>query len=136
MCPNLWQMVNPNADAASSKGQALAINTGAAKGLAQVRVFALQFRDVTNLLCSGSSFEHWTIGHHEDVILVPTFAPPRPLAEVSDPGWSTVQEMSLSPRMAIRCSPEWCPIFVSTAYYFHQLSNILSRSKFSTPLRH
>jgi len=36
MCPNLWQMVNPNADAASSKGQALAINTGAAKGLAQV----------------------------------------------------------------------------------------------------
>jgi T-complex protein 1 subunit zeta len=29
-------MVNPNADAASSKGQALAINTGAAKGLAEV----------------------------------------------------------------------------------------------------
>merc|ERR1712144_32123 len=30
------KMVNPNADAASSKGQALAINTGAAKGLAEV----------------------------------------------------------------------------------------------------
>lgn len=30
------KMVNPNADAATSKGQALAINTGAAKGLAEV----------------------------------------------------------------------------------------------------
>ena len=32
----LSQMVNPNADAATSKGQALQINTGAAKGLAEV----------------------------------------------------------------------------------------------------
>lgn len=30
------QMVNPNADAATQKGQALMINTNAAKGLAEV----------------------------------------------------------------------------------------------------
>jgi len=33
---SLPQMVNPNADAATQKGQALQINTGAAKGLAEV----------------------------------------------------------------------------------------------------
>merc|ERR1712100_357175 len=36
MSASSLKMVNPNADAASSKGQALAINTGAAKGLAEV----------------------------------------------------------------------------------------------------
>merc|ERR1711959_825072 len=36
MSSSALKMVNPNADAASSKGQALAINTGAAKGLAEV----------------------------------------------------------------------------------------------------
>merc|ERR1712188_185270 len=36
MSSSALKMVNPKADAASSKGQALAINTAAAKGLAQV----------------------------------------------------------------------------------------------------